>query len=168
MFVDRHNLRPPVWPLPSLTGSTPIVVPSDPKCAGLELAYADILVPDMTPAFAVGDGIITYAGKQLHGYAIVIDHKNGWASYYANLQHMFALPTNRGTRARAERVKTADVIGTIGAAMPEAPRRLHFELWRLGPHGHYEPVDALAIMRGWLVLPWAIERANLSRFAATA
>ena len=158
----------PVWPLPSLVGRTPIAVASDPKTAGLDLAYPDIVVPEMTPAFAVSDGVITYAGRQLHGYAIVIDHKNGWASYYANLEHMFALPTNRGARARAERVKTSDVIGYVSAAMPDAPRRLHFELWRLGYDGHYEPVDVLAIMRSWLVVPWHETRVSMSRLQATA
>jgi len=166
MFTNAP--RQPVWPLPSLTGRLPIALTTDPKTAGLELAYADMVVPDMTPAFAVGDGVITYAGKQLHGYAVVIDHKNGWASYYANLEHMFALPTNRGARARVERVKTSDVIGFVGAAMPDAPRCLHFELWRLGPHGHYEPTDALAIMRSWLIVPWRNERVSVSRMQATA
>ena len=95
-------------------GREAVVADGDALVPGLDLAYertdADDLVtaypidsengsakhfmPNLVPAFAVSDGVISYAGKQPHGYAIIIDHRNGWASYYANLEHMFATVTN--------------------------------------------------------------------------
>lgn len=167
---------PPVWPLPSLNGRAPEVIARGPKFPGLDLAYArehdhDLIakypigangsvthfMPDMMPAFCVGDGVISYAGKQSHGHSLVVDHCNGWATYYANLEHMFALTTTRG-RARRERVKAGDVLGYIGAAVLGEMKCLHFELWKLGEDSHFEPVESLGHMRSWRVLPWTDER----------
>lgn len=170
------NSSHPVWPLPALNGRAPHAIPRAANFPGLDLAYAraheDELIsnypigrngtvthfmPDMMPAFCVGDGVITHAGKQGHGHALVVDHCNGWASYYANLEHMFALPTKRG-RAGRERVRAGDVLGYIGSAMPGEMKCLHFELWKLGDDSHFEPVESLAYMHWWRVLPWSDER----------
>src|SRR5262245_29382617 len=126
--TPKPHGSPPVWPLPSLEGREPAIIEHETKIPGLDLAYerahatelvatfpvdspngsAQHFMPSSIPAFAVADGVITYAGKQHHGYAMVIDHRNGWASYYANLEHMFARPTNRAPRTRNEKVKAGD------------------------------------------------------------
>lgn len=179
----------PVWPLPSVNGREPVVIATGAKMPGIDLAYArtypsELLahpidqngspahfMPSSIPAYAVSDGVIAYAGKQGHGYTIVINHNNGWSTYYAGLEHMFAYATNRRPRPRTERVKAGDVLGYVGATQPDALNVLHFELWKLDNDGHYEPVgDTLHYMRGWLVLPLNDERltteAALDREAA--
>jgi hypothetical protein len=168
----------PVWPLPSLNGREPVVVERNAKMPGIDVAYArafptELLakypigtngspthfMPSSMPAYAVGDGFIAYAGKQAHGYALLVNHNNGWATYYAGLEHMFARPTSNRSRARAERVKAGDVLGYVGNVQPGEMKALHFELWKLDEEGHFEPVgDTLRYMREWLVLPWIDER----------
>lgn len=166
----------PVWPLPSLNGRDPVVIERGSKFPGLDLAYArpneteliakyplgpngtaTHFMPDLLPTFCVGDGVITYAAKQSHAYALVVNHDNGWATYYANLEHMFAMPTTR-RRARVERVKAGDVLGYVGSALPGEMKCLHFELWKLGDDSHFAPVESLHFMRSWHVLPWTDER----------
>jgi len=188
--LSHHRSKrtsPPVWPLPSLDRN-PCAIPR--KTQGLDLAYerkhADDLLdlyppnssngsgehfmPNSVPCFVVADGVIAYAGKQANCYAVIVDHQNGWATYYTNLEHMFAMPTNRGARARAERVKAGDVLGFVGSALPGTMKCLHFELWKLGDDGHYENVAPLQHMRTWLVLPWSdgINPTDSAEFPAAA
>ncbi len=159
---------PPVWPLPALDGRAPSVIERDPRIPGLDLAYAcdpnDATkgheVPRFVPAFAVADGEITYAGKQAYGYALIINHNNGWATYYTNLEHMFATPWSKRPRARPEKVKAGDVLGYVGAPNEGEPRCLHFELWKLDEERHFAPADAREHMSTWLQLPWSDENFN--------
>lgn len=177
----------PVWPLPSLDRN-PTVIPRNYQ--GIDLAYqrtspgelidlypancangtTEHFMPNSVPCFAVGDGVIAHAGKQAHGYAVIVDHQNGWATYYANLEHMFAIPTNRGARARAERVKAGDVLGFVGSAQPGTMKCLHFELWKLGDDNHYANVAPLQHMASWLVLPWTdgLKPTDSAEFPAAA
>jgi len=167
---------PPVWPMPVLNGRSPVVIAPNPKGHGIDLAYqransTDLLqtypvgtangtarhfMPNMMPAFAVRDGVITYAGKQAYGYAVIVDHRNGWATYYANLEFMFATPTEQ--RRSSARVKAGDVLGYVGAPAPNELKRLHFQLWKRDVECHFVPVDAISEMSGWLLTPWADAR----------
>ncbi len=159
---------PPVWPLPTLNGRAPSVIERDARIPGLDLAYLcdpnDATkgheMPRFVPAFAVADGEIMYAGKQAHGYALVINHNNGWATYYTNLEHMFAVPRSVRPRSRPERVKAGDVLGYVGAPSEREPRCLHFELWKLDEESHFGPADAREHLGKWLQLPWTDERFN--------
>ena len=175
---NTEPASPPVWPMPTLNGRAPVVISSNPKSPGLDLAYqranvSDLLatypvdsangtarhfMPNMMPAFAVRDGVITYAGKQAHGYAVMVDHRNGWATYYTNLEFMFATPTNREPQRVPARVKAGDVLGYIGAPAPGAFKCLHFELWKRDEESHFVAVDPGDEMSSWLVLPWTDER----------
>ena len=150
-MFDSKALSNPVWPLPSLDGRSPVIIPATSKTPGVDIAY-EHATPGPMPALAVADGVIAYAGKQLYGYAMVIDHDNGWSTYYAHLEHMFAMPTR--PRGRTERVRAGDVLGHIGAATPGETRCLHFELWRLGSDFHFEAIDPRRYMSSWLVVPW--------------
>ncbi|HLL23854.1 MAG TPA: M23 family metallopeptidase [Kofleriaceae bacterium] len=165
---------PPVWPLPGLNGRSPVVLDGNPKSPGVELAYrreneSDLLtiypaggangsnthfMPNLIPAYAVRDGEIIYAGK----HAIVVDHRNGWATYYANLEHVFAMPTDERPRRRPEHVKAGDVLGYIGSSAAGMLKCLHFELWKRDEEMHFNPIDPSAEMRSWLVLPWTDDR----------
>lgn len=143
--LDSQPCSPsPVAPLPALNGCAPIAVPSRCKSSGIDLAYEHEM-PAFVPAFAVSNGVIAYAGKEPQGgYAMIVDHGNGWATYYANLEHMFARSTSTWARARAERVKAGDVLGYVGAPSSGAPRSLHFQLWKRADEDRFEPVDVLS------------------------
>lgn len=167
-LMTRWSARP-VWPLPSLAGRDPVAIPRSPKFPGVDLAYArddEHLMPDGVPALAVTDGAITYAGKQSFGHSLVIDHGNGWATYYANLEHMLAAPT-AGRRGPRERVKAGDALGYVGAALQGEMKCLHFELWRRFDAHHFEPTDdALAQMRDWRRIDLSSDTIETARSAA--
>jgi hypothetical protein len=126
---------PRVWPLAAINGRAPVVL--DERCAelrGVDLAYprldpadaiascpidtpygtATHLMPAMTSALAIDDGEITFAGRLGHGFGLIINHGNGWASHYANLQAVVAIRTDL-YRPRAQYVRAGDTIGYVGA-----------------------------------------------------
>src|SRR4051812_44135936 len=80
------------------------IVPSHDRSSGIDLAYARQArselrerchlaqagksnMPDSVPAFAVGDGVVRYAGRAHHGFTLMLAHRNGWESFYTNLEH---------------------------------------------------------------------------------
>jgi hypothetical protein len=158
-----------VWPLASINGRAPVVL--DARRAALrevDLAYPRIdptdavatcpigtpngtathLMPAMTPAFAVDGGEITFAGRLGHGFGIVINHGNGWASHYANLQAIVAIRTDL-CRPRAQYVRAGDSIGYVGAREPDAFKCLHFELWERDHDRIFVPVDPRPHLAAW-------------------
>ena len=166
-----------VWPLPNVNGRAPAIVAVAPARTGIDLAYArehdlDLLakfrpgtsngtathfMPNAMPTFSVSSGVVAYAGKLPCGYTVLVDHENGWATYYGNLEHMFVMPTSKRL-GRAERANSGDVLGHVGASEPDALKCLRFELWRLGEDRHYVQVDPTEHMKHWLVLPWTDDR----------
>ncbi|MFN0251105.1 MAG: hypothetical protein ACKV2T_29795 [Kofleriaceae bacterium] len=58
------------------------------------------ILPAMTAALAI-DGEILFAGRLGHGFGMIIDHGNGWASHYANLQAIAAIRTTCIGRANS-------------------------------------------------------------------
>ncbi|MFN0246125.1 MAG: peptidoglycan DD-metalloendopeptidase family protein [Kofleriaceae bacterium] len=108
-------------------------------------------MPDRIPVFAARDGEIAHVGGPRGTHCVLVDHVNGWATYYSNLEHVFARTS--GLRApRREPVKAGDVLGYAGAGEGEF-KSLDFELWKRGEE-HFEPVDPEKEMTSWLVLPW--------------
>ena len=143
-----------VWPLPQLETLTPAIVDVASSRTAVDVGYgSECVLPRFLPALSVNDGIIAYAGKQLHGFTVLVDHENGWATYYANLEHMFAQATGQ-RRGRAERVKSGDVLGYVGSPAAGQQKCLRFELWKRGDDRHYTQVDPSEHMKSWLVLPW--------------
>src|SRR5262245_2699280 len=103
----------PVWPLPKLGGNKPVLLVENASDPGVELAYEyrdepdgpmvrstqrsgfqPFYLPPLTPVHAVFDGRILYAGKHADGHTIIVEHPNGWMTFYGHLEHMFALPTD--------------------------------------------------------------------------
>ena len=187
-LADARTRNPPVWPLPRFDGRAPVVIgPRRPDQAGIDLAYqrgdatelaamyppgsengtARYFMPSLIPAFCVNDGAIVYARQVAHGYAMVIDHGNGWATHFANLEHMFARPTDVHVRRKPERVKSGDVLGFVGALQAGGFKCLHFEVWHRDDDGHFADTDPTRFMRDWLILPWKDGR-NTIETAATA
>ena len=171
----------PVWPLPRCEERAPIVIHDG--ATGIKLAYAreheselvDLyppgtrngslrhFMPDSTPVFAVSDGVVVYCGPQSYGHALVIDHLNGWATYYADLEGVVAASTSRRPPPPRQRVTTGDVIGHVGGFGPEALLALHFELWKRDDNFVYQPVPPNDEMQEWRVLPWSSEPTTPAR-----
>ena len=87
----------------------------------------DISAPRGEVVRAIGDGsILEIKNDPRFGFTIVIDHKNGYKSLYANL-------ANDQTLKVGQAVKGGDPIGSVGAtAIFESaePTHMHFELYK--------------------------------------
>jgi murein DD-endopeptidase MepM/ murein hydrolase activator NlpD len=87
----------------------------------------DIAAPRGAAVRSIGDGVILEVKNDpRYGFTIVVDHRNGYKSLYANLA------TDQTIKAGQE-VKAGDPIGAVGAtAIFESaePTHLHFELYK--------------------------------------
>lgn len=158
-----------VWPLATIDGRAPVLLEGRAKQRGVELAYARLdgdearypigtsigtpthVLPPMTPAHAIGDAVIRFAGRLGHGFGLILDHGDGWASHYANLQTLVAIRTDL-YRPAEQRVRAGDVIGYVGALEPDAFKRLYFELWKRDLEHVFAPIDARPHLATWRVL----------------
>jgi len=180
-FVKRRSGKPPirlvrsptqVWPLAALNGREPVVLaPTCAKPRGIELAYPRLgvgdavancppgtangtdahLMPHMTAALSIDDGEIVFAGRQGHGYGVIIHHSDGWGSYYANLESIAAIRTDIH-RPRTQYVRAGNVIGYVGAPSAGAFKRLYFELWQVDRSRIYVPVDPRQRLSDWKLI----------------
>jgi hypothetical protein len=80
-------------------------------------------MPDDVPALAASAGTVTFAAMTPVGNAVLIQHPNGWTTYYA---HLASLSVKKG-----EHVVAGARLGVIGASPQDAEhlKHLHFELW---------------------------------------
>ncbi len=176
---------PPVFPMPAINGQPPILLLFDHADPGVEIAYEKTPSPDgprvrlttretslywipsLMPVFAVSEGRIVYARKHTDGQALIVEHRNGWATYYSRLERMFVRPTDDGSR-RETRVNAGDILGYIGTSRhgPLAP--LRFELWRCNRAKDYDPVDPIRYMHRWRLLRWNDARVKPIEVSARA
>ena len=155
----------PVWPVPILNGQMPTVVDRGLKMPGIYLAYEiESPMPRFVPAFACAAGEIVYAGKGHDGYTLIVDHLNGWATFYSGLDHMFATPRIEIKTNKLERVKSGDVLGYVD--LEHGEHALYFELWKREEDSRFEPTTTTKHMATWALLPWTDE--NVARNIATA
>lgn len=78
-----------------------------------------------SPIYAVGSGIVSYAGRHGgHGNYVRIDHGGGLGTGYG---HMSRIAVSNGTRVRA-----GQVIGYVGSTGLSTGPHLHFEAYRNG------------------------------------
>lgn len=87
-------------------------------------AGVDMNAPSWTPVLAAGEGVVSHAGwlSSGAGFAVVLDHGNGWATKY------FHLITGNLPVARGDVVSAGDEIGWVGASGNSATFHLHFEV----------------------------------------
>lgn len=81
-------------------------------------------MPDDVPALAASAGTVTFAGMTPVGNTVIVQHPNGWTTYYTHLATLAV--------SKAQAVTAGEVLGTIGAS-PKDPAHLahlHFELWK--------------------------------------
>lgn len=147
--------NPNVWPLPIIAGVSPDVAP---KHDGVSFSYDEATsahLPRFVPVFAVGDGVVVYAGSALDAHAIVLDHGDGRRSFYAGLTHSFVMPTAR--RVPEQTVKAGDVLGYVCPSEP-AGGALHFTLMEHDLAGQFRAQNVVETMRSWALLPYADDR----------
>lgn len=89
----------------------------------------DYGAPRGTAIWAVGDGVVTFAGRRGgYGNVVFLRHANGLESRYAHMTR-FAKGVRRGTR-----VHQKQVIGYVGSTGLATGPHLHFEVLRGGRH----------------------------------
>lgn len=81
----------------------------------------DIGAPTGSAVLAADGGFVSFAGwtDVGYGYLIVVDHANGFATYYAHLSNLYVYV--------GEPVERGQVIGAVGSTG-----------WSTGPHLHFE------------------------------
>lgn len=100
----------------------------------------DFAVPEGTPVKAPSDGQVTHAGPLGQwGYAVEIDHGEGWSTFYAHLERT-------AVRVGA-RVGTGDLIGLSGTSGISTGPHVHVELRFRGA-----PVDPAPLIGGPFLL----------------
>lgn len=85
----------------------------------------DIAAYTGAPIYAADGGFVSFAGWTDigYGYLLVIDHANGYATYYAHLSGFYV--------SVGDRVDRGDLIATMGSTGNSTGPHLHFEI-RLG------------------------------------
>lgn len=91
----------------------------------------DVAGPTGTPVNAADGGRVEFAGyRGSYGNLIIIDHENGYQTYYA---HLNSIGVSRG-----DRVQKGGRIGAMGSTGRSTGPHLHFEVRRNG-----EPINPL-------------------------
>jgi hypothetical protein len=98
-------------------------------------------MPDDLHALAACAGVVRYAKWTTFGFTVVIQHGNGWATYYT---HLAALLVEAGNE-----VSAGQAIGIIGDSPAPGShiKHLHFELWRDGTRAGV--VDPAPYLDAW-------------------
>jgi len=87
-----------------------------------------------TAIYASDDGVVVYSGWNDYGYGnlIIIDHGNGWQTYYAHLSTVYA--------GCGQSVYRGDTIGLMGSTGKSTGPHLHFEM-RHDVYGKVNPLN---------------------------
>jgi LysM repeat protein len=86
----------------------------------------DIGAPPGSAVLATDGGFISFAGwtDVGYGYLIVVDHANGFATYYAHLSNIYV--------TEGQAVDRGQVVGAVGNTGNSTGPHLHFEVRRYG------------------------------------
>jgi murein DD-endopeptidase MepM/ murein hydrolase activator NlpD len=121
----QTNVRPSIWPvdgrLQSYFGKR-----LDPFSGeGALHRGVDITAPTGTPVRAAADGVVLFA-MMMNGYGrlIVIDHGNGFQTYYAHL--------SRFSVVAGQEIRQGELIGAVGSSGRVTAPHLHYEVRRYG------------------------------------
>ncbi|QQR88533.1 MAG: peptidoglycan DD-metalloendopeptidase family protein [Myxococcales bacterium] len=96
----------------------------------------DYVAASGVPVWAAADGRVSFVGeKGPNGNLVVINHNNGYQSYYAHL-----LRFTKGIK-KGQRMKRYDVLGYVGSTGRSTAPHLHFGLKRGGRF--VDPVEVL-------------------------
>jgi len=106
-------------------------------------------MPDGVPALAAGDAIVRLTRSSCSAYSVVLQHANGWVSYYTHLEQL--------SIGADQTVVAGQPIGVIGqdAVGHRGLRHLHFELWSDGRRGSaVDPGPYLATWKRLSLATW--------------
>lgn len=95
----------------------------------------DIAAPRGTPIYASADGYVSWSAyRGSYGNLVILDHQNGYETYYAHCHALYAKP---GTY-----VKKGDLIAIVGTTGSSGGYHLHFEVRYNGVR--YDPFDFMS------------------------
>ncbi|PIE34345.1 peptidase M23 [candidate division KSB3 bacterium] len=81
----------------------------------------DIATKSGTPISAPADGIVSYSGKKgAYGNVLVIDHGNGYVTFYGHCKKLY--------KKVGERIKRGDLIAEVGNTGRSTGSHLHYEV----------------------------------------
>lgn len=121
----QTNIRPSIWPVDGRLQSY-FGMRMDPFSGeGALHRGVDITAPAGTPVRAAADGVVLHASF-LGGYGrlVVIDHGNGFQTYYAHL--------SRFSVVAGQEIRQGELIGAVGASGRVTAPHLHYEVRRYG------------------------------------
>lgn len=142
IFIDDLEKRleylktvPDLWPTKGRLSST-FGNRKNPFGRGIKFHYGiDIANSIGTDIWAAGSGRVVFSGyKAGYGNTIIIDHGNGYKSYYA---HNSKLLVNRG-----DRVEKGQLIAKMGNTGRSTGPHLHFEIHKDG-----KAIDPLTVLK---------------------
>ena len=142
IFIDDLEKRleylktvPDLWPTKGRLSST-FGNRKNPFGRGIKFHYGiDIANSIGTDIWAAGSGRVVFSGyKAGYGNTIIIDHGNGYKSYYA---HNSKLLVNRG-----DRVEKGQLIAKMGNTGRSTGPHLHFEIHKGG-----KAIDPLTVLK---------------------
>ena len=111
-------------------------------------------MPTGTAVRTVGDGVVTFAGRQNgYGNVVEIQHTNERSTLYA---HLSRIDVRKG-----QRIEQGETIGAVGATGWATGPHLHFEFRVAGQHQ-----DPLQIAKAAEAVP--LEAVDRGRFERTA
>ncbi|TNF60779.1 MAG: M23 family metallopeptidase [Burkholderiales bacterium] len=94
----------------------------------------DYAAPTGTPVRTVGDGVVTFAGRQSgYGNVVFVQHRRGHVTVYA---HLSRIDVRRG-----QRIGQGELVGAVGCTGTCTGPHLHFEFRDNGRH--MDPLVAL-------------------------
>ncbi len=115
------NTRPNIWPVDGPLMSS-FGQRTDPFSGeGALHKGVDISAPAGTPVRAAADGIVTFADREgSYGRLVVIDHGNGFETYYAHLSRIDVI--------EGQEIRQGEFVGAVGASGRVTAPHLHYEV----------------------------------------
>jgi murein DD-endopeptidase MepM/ murein hydrolase activator NlpD len=142
------NILPSVWPVEGRLMSS-FGQRNDPFSGeGTYHAGVDISAPSGTPVQAAADGtVIQLGGINGYGRLVVVDHGNGYETFYAHLSRIDVI--------EGQDVRRGQTIGAVGSSGRATGPHLHYEV-----RVHRVPVNPYR----FLAKPAAVQTARASDF----
>ena len=106
----------------------------------------DLAAPKGVPVHAVGEATVAFAGKNGgYGNLIILEHGNGYRTYYAHLSVI-------GPQVRpGQRIVRGEEIGRVGSTGRSTGPHLHFEIRKDGRY--IDPFDDGKALEFWVLSP---------------
>jgi len=130
------NTKPSIWPVDGPLMSS-FGQRSDPFSGeGAWHTGVDISAPSGTPVRVTADGVVIFADRfSSYGRLVVVDHGNGFETYYAHLSRIDVI--------EGQEIRQGEFLGAVGASGRVTAPHLHYEV-RI----HKAPVNPYRYLTG--------------------